>query len=525
MAFRLFFLWCFFGVGSLFGQDRYLVYLSDKQEYSECQLAKQFTEKALVRRAKHQIGFHFTDYPVSDSYIKELARYGEIRKKSKWLNAAIVSTDQPDSISKLSFVEKVEEIQTTYHHTTQTTAITQHAYGNNEEGYAMMDIPFMHQLGFVGKGVRIAIFDSGFSGVNVVKYFQQSNILWTYDVVGNETDVYNDTKHGTYVFSTLGAYSPGELVGVAYGADYFLFRTEDENSESREEEFNWLVAAEKADSLGVDIISSSVGYNTFDNPAENYVYNDLDGKTSIITQAASWASRKGILVVTSAGNEGNNPWKHIIFPADADSVLTVGAVDTQGEYLSFSSIGPTADGRIKPDVVCLGTGVTVADPSGVTSASSGTSFAVPQLAGFCAGVLSAKSSLTNHEVIKLVRDAGTNSSSPNNEIGYGVPQFSLIIDNLFNNGENGVLVRSLEVFPNPINDQPLSFLLDDIVDLNQEAEIELHHNSGAVIHHEKVVIHSLITPLSLDTKTLNKGIYVLRIVLKSGVYSHKIIKM
>ena len=285
-------------------------------------------------------------------------------------------------------------------------------------------IDSMHAKGYLGQNIHIAIFDGGFNTVNYAKplrhLFENQYLKDTFNFVANTNRVFQYDEHGSQILNILAARS-GKLKGVVPLADYSLYVTESIVEESPFEEFFWLLAAERADSVGVDIISSSLGYNTFDNESDDYQQDELDGKTALVTRAAVWASRRGILVVSSAGNmEGD--WRKILPPADADSILTVGAVDRKGKLAYFSCLGPTADQRIKPDVVALGLHVLSLDGDDEPVHTTGTSFATPLITGLAAGLWQTYPHLTNVEIIAAIRAAGDNSK-PDNEIGWGRPSY------------------------------------------------------------------------------------------------------
>ena len=511
-----------------FGQEKCLVYLKDKGTNTLADVT--FTKQAIQRRLKHDIKANFTDIPLYAEYLHTLERHGCIKGKSKWLNAIIL--DDVMNLTHLRSLPFIDSMAVLYKKDEEliskhkaTASVHELDYGANLENYEMMDIPLMHRLGYRGKGVKIAVFDSGFDKVDVLDFYENTSILGTYDFVNNDSTVYEIDLHGTYVFSVLAADKGGDLIGTAIDADYYLFITEDIATESREEEFNWTEAAEKADSLGVDIISSSLGYNLFDNAAENYAYEDLDGKTAIITQAAALAARKGILVVNSAGNEGNNAWYYVNPPADADSVLVVGSVNMNGDYVSFSSKGPTFDGRIKPDVVCQGVGVYVTNTNGNVIPTSGTSFSVPQVTGLCAGVLSMDSSYTNMEVISLVKQSANRYNTPDNQYGYGVPGFARLLNKVFNGGGKGIFLREVAIYTNVVQDESLRVFVESDRDINEWAKIQIQHASGAVMYSEEFKVEGVITTLPVDISNYSSGLYIIKVVLPSGgEYVHKMIK-
>ena len=282
-------------------------------------------------------------------------------------------------------------------------------------------------------------------------HLQSVNVVASWDFVENDNDVSGTYgySHGTQVLGVIGGYSPGNLIGPAFGADYILAKTEDINRETHLEEDNWVAAAEWADSIGADIISTSLGYNIFETGEGDYTYQDMDGNTTIITRGADLAVKKGIVVFSSAGNEGNNSWHHIIAPADGDSVIAVGNVTSIGAISPSSSRGPTSDGRIKPDLVAQGTNVYTVDPSDNSSfrGNSGTSFSAPLAAGAGALVLSYDSTLTPRQLYNILIINASNANNPNNEIGYGIINIAPIVGGSLSDENNPI-----KNFPNPFQD-------------------------------------------------------------------------
>ena len=298
----------------------------------------------------------------------------------------------------------------------------------NQLQLQMIGVDKMQAAGYHGEGVDVAVFDAGFIGVNTLPAFQalyqESRLKTTFNFVKNISDVYTDYNHGTEVLSIMAGNSSSYLGGI-YKANYYLFETEDVSSEYRVEEYNWLFAAERADSLGVDVINSSLGYNQFDDPSMDYTYQDLNGKTAVVSRAAHMAYLRGILVMNSAGNDGDDPWKYIIVPADAEGVIACGAVDDSGIRSSFSSIGPSADGRIKPDVAAVGGGAVIITDSGLVSTDDGTSFSSPLVTCLVAGLRQALSSAPAKEIYQLVINSASQASHPDDLLGYGIPNFTL----------------------------------------------------------------------------------------------------
>ncbi|MET0943987.1 MAG: S8 family serine peptidase, partial [Flavobacterium sp.] len=361
---------------------------------------------------------------------------------SKWLNALHIRGNQADILALKSFlfVEKVvfsnKALSTTSkkvseHKKTQTNdklkTTIDYAYGNSASQIQMLNGQALHKQNYTGTGKIIAVLDAGFPGVNTAQPFQnlQTNnrILGGYDFVNRNVNFYTGDSHGTLVLSTMGGYKENELIGTAPNASYYLFITENDASENPVEESLWVEAAEKADSLGVDIITTSLGYFEFDNASYSHTYSDMNGSTSFISRGAEIAFSKGIIVVASAGNEGRTAEPHIGAPADAVSVITVGSVDAAKIKSNFSSIGPSFDNRIKPDVMAQGTGTVVSDVLGNIGTSNGTSFSCPVVAGMIACLWQAFPDKTNKEIRQMLLEISDRFVNPNNDYGYGIPNF------------------------------------------------------------------------------------------------------
>ncbi len=403
------------------------------------------SEAALARRAKMGIAISRRDLPVSVCYTQELRRHsGRVVMTSRWFNAVLVEAARSDlaAIRSLPFVASVQPV---LGHGMTLTAVTTTeepaeplSYGRSAFQLQMLGLPDFHERGFTGQNIRLAILDAGFPGVDTLAAFDslrtRGGILATYDFVDDTSWVFHASAHGTRVLSTISTHLPDQIVGAAPMADVMLFRTEDARRETQIEEFHWVRAVETADSLGVDIIHSSLGYNKFqDSPG--YVYEDMDGDKAIVTRAADWAAQRGILVVTSAGNEGRNSWRYITAPCDGDSILCVGSVTRWHDLSSFSSIGPTADGRIKPDVVAMGTSTTTVGPTPRIQLSNGTSFAAPIIAGFSACLMQAHPEASNMELIQAIRLSSDQAGLPDAEYGYGIPNI-VHADSLLNTDED-----------------------------------------------------------------------------------------
>ena len=424
-------------------QNRYLVYFKDKAgtSYSTASPQQYLSARAIARRQRQHIAVSERDFPPNASYIQSIKNLGAtVLYKTRWLNGVLVETNSTtlSQILALPFVKGIEgngDIRNarvsaenrSNNKTDKWGTTTAEGYGFSENQVKMLCADSMHSAGYRGEGMLIGVLDGGFQNANLhpslQPLFNENRVLSTFDFVDNETDVYDDHSHGTNVLSCMASYMPDTLIGTAYKASYVLLRTEDDATETKIEEAYWVFGAEYADSLGVDVINSSLGYSEFDNPAQNYTYSQMNGDVALSTRGADLAAQAGILVVVSAGNSGNSPWQYITAPADGDSVLAVGAVNPAGIRTSFSSIGPSADGRVKPDVAAQGSFVVVATPSGSYAYSQGTSFAAPLLAGMAAGFWQAHPNLTNVQVMNYLKQSGTQAQSPDYLLGYGIPNF------------------------------------------------------------------------------------------------------
>ncbi len=410
------------------------------------------TERSLQRRAKVLPPENLTDYadlPVEDAYVAGLGASGaSIQHRSKWFNAVSIraTADQINRIASLPFVREVELVGR-YKRSTppppdpkdviERPALPKNSgthaldYGPSLNQLTQIQVPELHDLGNNAQGVIVGVFDNGFR-LPDHEALRAMNVIATYDFVDNKVSVVpNNTSpsfgtHGVNTLSTIGGFKEGQLIGPAYGASFILARTENDSSETPMEEDKWVRAIEWADSLGVQVTSTSLGYLDYNTGFPSWTWEDMDGRTTVITRAAAMAVRKGILVVNSAGNEGYDPTHNTLgAPADADSVLTVGAVNLGGKRTSFSSVGPTTASppRIKPDVMALGTGVYVASSTqtdGYSPLAQGTSFACPLAAGVAALLVKARPDATPMEIVNAMRQTASQASAPDNLMGWGV---------------------------------------------------------------------------------------------------------
>ena len=472
---KLFLLIAFFISIGAFSQEDAWIYFNAKPN-AETFLSNpltMLTQRALDRRTAQNIPLDFKDVPVHQPYIDQVEATSGITvyAKSKWFNAVHVrgSVNQVNALSQLAFVDhvdfannaldiagKVRAPKSPKIANKPTDVEVVFDYGNSDNQIEMLNGHLLHQQDFTGSGKIIAIMDGGFPGVDTAAPFarlrENNLILGGYDFVNRNTDFYSGITHGTLVLSTMGGYQNGALVGTAPDAAYYLFITEDENNEGPLEESLWVEAAEEADRLGVDVINTSLGYSEFDNAAYNYTYEDMNGATAYISKGVDIAFSRGMICVVSAGNQGNNDWYYITAPADATNALTVGAVNAAGNHGSFSSYGPSFDGRVKPDVVAQGQNAVVSNASGSITTASGTSFSGPIIAGMVASFWQALPNKTNAEIMQLIKESSSIYANPDDEIGYGIPDFSAALSNAL-----GIASFSTDndftVYPNPAGNQ------------------------------------------------------------------------
>ena len=424
---------------------RHIIYFQDKNgsPYSVSQPQAFLSARALARRSKQGIAIKPRDLPVSPTYVAQVravAGSPQVRYTSRWLNAAVVACDSATlaRIYQLPSVRGGQTLSTTPQPPRPAPAVQPSPAAQSGEtpratygqAYAQAEVigaVAMHAAGYRGEGMQIAVFDAGFPGADqlgALQLLQQQNrVAGTRNFVDGGRQVYQRNSHGTNCLGLIGGELPGTYVGTAPHATFHLCITEDVGSEYPVEEANWLAAAEYADSVGVDVISSSLGYNTFDRPATSHTYADLNGRTAIGSLAALGAARVGMVVVNSAGNDGSNAWHYIGVPADADSIITVGAVDSLRQHAGFSSYGPTADGRLKPTLSAMGVASAVLSPAGAVVRGNGTSYACPELAGLVAGFWQANPQLTAQEVIGALCRSASQAQHPDNTLGFGIPNF------------------------------------------------------------------------------------------------------
>jgi hypothetical protein len=473
-----------------FSQSKYYIYFVDKGVSPEETMDKGsniynsalsiLSEKCLERRIKNMGEENFITYedlPIDSYYLSKIEKLGiKIENKLRWFNAvsAYLSDEEKIKAVGLPFVNKIEpvrkfvfkspEFELPQQLIKQQGHFPDFDYGLSFAQLQLSDIPAVHSKGITGEGVLLGLLDTGFNWKNH-ESLKDATVVSEYDFVFKDNSTANDSQdnpnqhnHGTLVFSIVGGFKDSTLIGSAFGSDFILAKTEDIRSEKHVEEDNYAAALEWMESYGVDITSSSLGYSNFDSPEFSYTYADMDGNTTIVTKATELAFRRGVVTITSAGNEGHSSWRYIIAPADGKNIISVGAVGINNQVADFSSRGPTFDGRIKPDIVTQGVsvyGAAAGNFSGYTTAS-GTSVAAPIASGIAALLLSANHYLRNTQVRSIFFEAADNNSSPNNDRGYGLISAVKAIEfpNLYSSEGtftlNKVFISNANIFPQTV---------------------------------------------------------------------------
>ncbi|OWY24221.1 T9SS C-terminal target domain-containing protein [Sphingobacteriales bacterium UPWRP_1] len=514
--------------------------------YTLSQPEQYLSAKTIERRAAYGIPVEETDLPVDPAYVQTVKETGAtVLYTSRWLNGVVITV--PDSatllavqdlpfvtnsrpVSKIkpgrpSVVHKFNNLQASGKQTEAGATFDDEYYGEAYNQINMLNGDYMHSQGYRGQGMIIGIMDAGFTNADSMEVFQShfenGQILGHKDFVDGDDDVFSYSSHGTHVFSITGGNLPGTYVGAAPEAAFWLFRTEDAPTETAIEEYNWVAAAEFADSAGVDVLNTSLGYSIFDYPEMNHSFADMDGNTTVISRGADLAARKGMLVVCSAGNQGNKPWQYITAPADADSVLTVGAVDSIGQYASFSSKGPTADGQIKPNVAAQGARTAYVTPWGTVEKGNGTSYSSPVICGLAACLWQANRNKNNMEIIDAIQQSASQNLAPDTLLGYGLPNFYTAMLMVSNSPVLQIPAGSpANVFPNPFETDTNIYYYSYA---NETISLQLVDLAGRIIaiHQAEVRQDAPYCIRFSEWAKCPKGIYLLHIVAKNR---HEVIK-
>ena len=545
--------------------DVYFVKFTDKAQvpYSINNPSQFLSIKALNRRSKDNIPISSQDLPVDQSYINIVSNAGaKIMFITKWLNGIGISSVNPEgleTIRRLSFVERIEQIHSNMSVFGKSAAdllktavindeeskdkiagilnsnqlknnelITNLDYGLAETQIKMLNGDLMQKRGFLGENITIAILDNGFLNVNNLNAFDSlwfnNQVISTYDFVINDQIRFSAGDHGTKVLSIMAANKPGVFVGTAPKANYHLIRTEIEGSESLLEEYLWMCGAEYADSVGADIINSSLGYTEFDDVNQNHHFSDLDGNTTIVTIAADIAASKGILVVNSAGNYANKPWQYIGAPADGDSVLAVGGVDENRVWAEFSSIGPSADGRIKPNIVAQAKRTAIIQNDGTVVFGNGTSFSSPIIAGLSACLWQSNPGLNNMQIKESIEKSANLYYWPDSHYGYGLPDFNMAMKlaQMISNSEN-YSQSFMGIFPNPFTDNLKLFVFSNSAALTNLKILDI---SGKLVRSSSYELDQGLNYIQISNLDyLSAGVYIIHLKNSDQNLFSKIIKL
>ncbi len=512
------------------------VYKLEFTDKGSSQSSPALSARALQHRNNHNIALDSLDYPVDTAYMSSIvqASGAYIHGSSRWLNAGYFITDDSasftQSVQSFPFIKKISRVgyypfgygratdKGSSDNKIKNESKKNYNYGSGQNPITLHNAINLHKRDYVGQGTLIAVLDDGFEGTNTntatAHLYANNKILGTKNIARPSLDVYSTGTHGTGVMSIMAARADGQLVGTAPESDYALIVTEDNRSEQLIELENWAMGAEYADSLGAQVLNSSIAYNQFNNSSDDFDTTQLDGQTASVTIAALTAARKGMIVVASVGNEIGLSWHKILFPGDADSILAVGTVDMQKNHIPLSGVGPTADGRIKPDVVSLGTNVYMMAPNNQIIQSSGASLSTPIIAGFTACLIQVDPSLDPYSYVKLIREYSHLYTQPDSVRGYGVPNFGLLLELL----DIPILTLpddAAELYPNPsmgsdIQVQvsqkfdPVSYLLLDV--------------TGAIIYESSVESRDFCIKNSLSS-----GHYTLIIKTRQGLITKQFV--
>ncbi len=541
---------------------KYWVSFTDKEgtPYTLDNPSAFLSQRSILRRQNQGIALTHHDLPVNPAYLDSLTIDTAVTfyYSSRWLNGALISTLDENAlhrISQLSFVENIEYVKPVIEdktdlqegpepgplkkaaiqseksfsdfsydshnfssaHTGWEFSFSSSTYGYSVTPIYMLNGQHLHREGYWGDGKVIAVLDAGYLNTDQVPAFNNlwntGQILGTRDFVEPKGDIFRTHSHGTLVLSVMGAVQQGEVMGAAPEAYYWLLRTEDARSEFRIEEYNWLAGAEFADSVGADIINSSLGYTRFDDPLMDYEYNDLDGETTIVARAANKAFERGILVVNSAGNYANRPWGYIGSPADSYGALSTGATDGMGLRVSFSSYGPSADGRIKPDIMAQGLEVPAIGPTGQTAFVAGTSFSAPLVSAMAACLWQKHPEASASEIKEVIIKSSHLYLTPDTLLGHGIPDFAEASRILDPQAFEQKYEEWLTVFPNPLTAQSvLQFYSGEI----NTGNIKIYDIMGKVVYSESnfpVETGFNTLPLAKILQNHRNGVYLLRVEL------------
>lgn len=529
--------------------NKYWIQFSDKNgsPYSIDNPEEFLSERSIDRRESQGIEVVEQDIPVNQDYIDQVLDIGNIKLllRSKWFNAITIETDDPSLIAQIEQLSIVSQVKTYQGHAKPKSIekeipilekeFSSSAYGPSYDQLEEINGQALHQYDYLGSGKLIYVCDGGYSNFTSIDafnhLFDEDRIVGTYDFVDGDEDVYHASTHGTFVMGTMAGIIPSLLIGTAPEASYFLARTEDVSSEFLIEEDNWVSAAEQADSIGADIVTTSLSYTLFDSTGQDHSYEDLNGETSRIAIGAGIAAQKGMLIVVSAGNYYNQPWHYIGTPADAFGILAIGGITSDSTHSSFSSAGPSADGRVKPEVVARGTAAVTAN-SGNNGISyvNGTSFSAPIISGISASLWQAFPSASSVQLREAIIQSAHLVNDPNDLMGYGIPNYGKAMDYL--QGLLGI-APSMEpvtgiiqrVYPNPFED----FMSVELLaqgESSQNGTLTLYDTRGMKVFQQNVsLIGGKPVTYNLTVPNLAAGVYTLEYMGSDSQYSIKVIHL
>ncbi len=536
---KLLLLFTIFLVQQSFGQTQDAwVFFADKENVEES-LADPITiltQEAIDRKVLQNTPIDERDVPVTEAYITQIkdATGITVYSKSKWMNCVYVKGTQAniENLLNMSFVVDIEyankslnlfpgePIEDKFVIENETNRVV-YNYGEAANQIEMLSGDFLHELDYAGEDMLIAVLDAGFPSVltnpGFANMVNEGRLLGTYDFQARTTNIDGTSSHGTKTSSDIGGFIQDQFIGTAPQASYYFFVTEYTPTETPLEEAHWVEALERADSLGVDVVNTSLSYKEYDNGNYTHSYEDLDGVTTFAARGGNIAFDKGMILVNSAGNSGDGSSPFVGTPSDALGVLTIGAVDANGNYSSFSSTGPTVDGRIKPDVMAQGSGSAVIGTNGLVDFSNGTSFSSPILAGVVACLWQSRPETTNGQIMQIVRESAHLYNNPTDQMGYGIPNFEDAYNALEILGvENDFLLSNFALYPNPVSSRINISFPQQI----HNAEITIHSILGNKILTTEITSTNNV----VDIETLTAGMYIATITSNNKSISFKLIK-
>ena len=518
-------------------QDAWVIF-ADKENV-EASLADPIlimTQEAIDRKTLQGTPIDERDVPINENYVTQIKNASGITvlSKSKWMNCVYIIGSQSniEALLDLPFVTNVEYADTSLNlfpgapienkfALEEANQRINYNYGSAANQIEMLSGDYLHELDYTGEGMIVAVLDAGFPSIDTNPGFQkmrdENRILGTYDFEARTENVDGTSSHGFNTSSDIGGFLQDEFVGTAPQASFYFFVTEYTPTETPAEEAWWVEALERSDSLGVDVVNTSLGYRVFDNPNYDYSYEDLNGQTTFSARGANIAFDKGMILVTSAGNGGNTSFPTVGTPGDSPGTLTVGAVSSNGNYASFSSIGPTVDGRIKPDVMAQGASAAVISTSGGVDFSNGTSFSSPIMAGVVTCLWQARLQTPNGTIMQIIRESANLYNNPTDEMGYGIPNFEDAYAALQQLGlEDEFLMSNFALYPNPVTSK---------INISFPEEISNATFTIYSILGNKVLSTEISRSFnSVNMEALNSGMYIASINSNNKQISFKIIK-